>query len=168
MKLNIRDMEISDIDRVIEIERISFPTPWPKEIFKREVQRSFDGLYLVVEMDGAVQGYTGIIKILDVGHITTMAVHPDFRGRGLATNLLFELITRAKKMGTRYMTLEVRESNVMAQNLYRRFGFSEVGKRRGYYIDNNEDAVIMWSGDIQNANNKKMLKNIQETTKIAR
>lgn len=162
----VRNMQPFDLDQVVEIETLSFPTPWSREIFKREIERSFDDLYLVAVADERVVGYTGILKILDVGHITTLAVRPDFRKKGVATKLLYELISKTRLLGMRYVTLEVRESNEVAQNLYRKFGFTEMGKRKGYYIDNREDAVIMWSGDIQNEGYEKVIGMIEESMRV--
>jgi ribosomal-protein-alanine N-acetyltransferase len=90
-----------------------------------------------------VLGYGGFWAIVDEAHISTIAVHPDWRGRGLGAMVLAALIDTAILRGAAEVTLEVRVSNEIAQNLYRRYGFVEVGRRKKYYRDNNEDALIM-------------------------
>ncbi|MCL4465771.1 MAG: ribosomal protein S18-alanine N-acetyltransferase [Chloroflexi bacterium] len=94
-------------------------------------------------------GYAGTWLMLDEAHITTIAVRPEYRGRGFGEMLMIGLIEKATEVGARWVTLEVRASNTVAQNLYRKYTFHAEGVRKGYYSDNNEDAVIMWSDDIR-------------------
>lgn len=89
-------------------------------------------------------GYAGMWRILEEGHITNIAVHPEFRGCGLGSALMEALLAAAKEFDIKALTLEVRRSNHAAQALYRKYGFTEGGMRRAYYADNNEDAIIMW------------------------
>lgn len=98
---------------------------------------------------GAIVGYAGMWLMVDEGHITTIAVRPDHRGKGLGELLIVGMFERALEIGARWVTLEVRVSNTVAQNLYRKYTFHAEGIRKGYYSDNNEDAVIMWSDDIR-------------------
>ncbi len=93
----------------------------------------------------SIVGYAGIWVMTDEAHVTTIASHPDVRGRGVGELLLVALIHRAEEIGARWMTLEVRASNAVAQNLYRKYTFKEMGVRRGYYSDNREDALVMWT-----------------------
>ena len=93
----------------------------------------------------SIVGYAGIWVMTDEAHITTIASHPDLRGRGIGEFLLVALIHRAIEIGARWMTLEVRASNAVAQNLYRKYTFKEMGVRRRYYSDNGEDALVMWT-----------------------
>ncbi len=93
----------------------------------------------------SVVGYAGAWLMVDEAHITTIAVHPDYRGKGVGEMLLVSLIERAIKAGAKWVTLEVRVSNHVAQNLYRKYTFKEAGVRRRYYSDNNEDALVMWT-----------------------
>lgn len=93
----------------------------------------------------SIVGYAGLWLMVDEGHITTIAVHPGFRGRGLGELLLHGLIDRAMAIGARWLTLEVRVSNHVAQQLYRKYTFKEMGIRRRYYSDNDEDAMVMWT-----------------------
>ncbi len=93
----------------------------------------------------SIVGYAGIWVMTDEAHVTTIASHPDLRGRGVGELLLVALIHRAIDIGARWMTLEVRASNTVAQNLYRKYTFKEMGVRRRYYSDNGEDALVMWT-----------------------
>jgi [ribosomal protein S18]-alanine N-acetyltransferase len=93
----------------------------------------------------SIVGYSGIWVMTDEAHITTIASHPDVRGMGVGEFLLVALIHRGIEVGARWMTLEVRASNMVAQNLYRKYTFKEMGVRRRYYSDNGEDALVMWT-----------------------
>jgi ribosomal-protein-alanine N-acetyltransferase len=93
----------------------------------------------------SIVGYAGIWVMTDEAHVTTIASHPDARGQGIGEFLLVALIHRSMEVGARWMTLEVRASNSVAQNLYRKYTFKEMGVRRRYYSDNGEDALVMWT-----------------------
>jgi [ribosomal protein S18]-alanine N-acetyltransferase len=93
----------------------------------------------------SIVGYAGIWVMTDEAHVTTIASHPNVRGRGVGEFLLVALIHRGIEIGARWMTLEVRASNAVAQNLYRKYTFKEMGVRRRYYSDNGEDALVMWT-----------------------
>jgi ribosomal-protein-alanine N-acetyltransferase len=93
----------------------------------------------------SIVGYAGIWVMTDEAHVTTIASHPEMRGKGVGELLLVSLIHRAMEIGARWMTLEVRASNAVAQNLYRKYTFKEMGVRRRYYSDNGEDALVMWT-----------------------
>jgi ribosomal-protein-alanine N-acetyltransferase len=93
----------------------------------------------------SIVGYAGIWVMTDEAHVTTIASHPELRGRGVGELLLLALIRRSMEIGARWMTLEVRASNMVAQNLYRKYTFKEMGVRRRYYSDNGEDALVMWT-----------------------
>jgi ribosomal-protein-alanine N-acetyltransferase len=136
-------MNSGDLDRVVAIETLSFPTPWSRNAFESELDNDF-ALYLVAETDGLVIGYAGMWVIMDEGHITNVAVHPEHRGCRTAKSLLLKLIGWGVLRGVRRVTLEVRPSNRAALNLYYRMGFVPAGRRKGYYSDTGEDAVIMW------------------------
>lgn len=139
-----RPMQLSDIPVVCEIEVESFPTPWTEEAFVNELTNNHFAHYLMMERDGVVAGYGGMWLIIDEAHVTNIAVRAPFRGRGLGTRLMSELMRKASFLGALRMTLEVRVSNTVAQRLYEKMGFYAAGVRRRYYTDNNEDAVIMW------------------------
>ncbi|MGE5554030.1 MAG: ribosomal protein S18-alanine N-acetyltransferase [Betaproteobacteria bacterium] len=137
-------MEVGDVEEVLAIEQASFPTPWSRLAFLSELLENERAVYLVAREEGKVIGYAGMWRILDEGHITNLAVHPDARRRGVGRRLLDALCNLAVARGLRRLTLEVRVSNVAAQHLYESFGFLPAGVRPGYYQDNNEDALIMW------------------------
>ena len=139
----IRFMRLKDIDTVAEIEEATFARPWSRESFRQEVTRNAVARYLVAEEDGQILGYAGAWIIMDESHITNIAVREDARGRGLGKRLTKELLQILSNLGACYTTLEVRVSNVRAQNLYKSLGFVSVGKRKRYYEDNNEDAYLM-------------------------
>lgn len=141
----IRQMRIQDIPQVMVVEHASFTVPWTSEAFTNELNNNRFACYLVLEMDGRIAGYAGMWTIVDEAHVTNVAIHPEYRGQGLGERLLAALVKQAMSLGTQKMTLEVRESNEIAQRLYRKFGFEPAGVRKGYYTDNQEDAVIMWS-----------------------
>ncbi|SHK23123.1 ribosomal-protein-alanine N-acetyltransferase [Anaerobranca californiensis DSM 14826] len=136
-------MEERHIPGILEIEKLSFHTPWSKEAFYQELKNHF-AFYLVALDKDKVVGYIGSWIILDECHITNVAVHPQYRRLGIAKNLIKILKDTVKIKGVTGITLEVRVSNHSAQNLYKSLGFLEYGIRKGYYTDNNEDAVIMW------------------------
>jgi len=137
-------MELRDIEAVVELEKLSFSTPWSREAFYSELLENPLACYLVAKYAGKVIGYIGMWIIQDEAHITNLAVHPQYRRQHVGKALLAMLINYAKLHGVTRMTLEVRESNVAAQALYRQFGFTSQGVRKGYYTDNNENAIIMW------------------------
>lgn len=147
-KYVIEDMKIDDIDDVYDVERLSFITPWSKDAFITELTRNSCAIYKVIKYNGKVVGYAGMWCMIDEGHITNIAVHPEFRGIGLGEKLVDALIDEAKKKGIHAMTLEVRVSNEPAINLYKKKGFVSVATRKGYYQDTGEDALIMWKHGI--------------------
>lgn len=147
-QVRIEPMNPEDVGAVAEIERSSFPTPWSERAFLTELRENAYAEYIVARRGGAVVGYAGMWLIFDEAHITNVAVHPRFRGRGFGHGLLSELERRARRRGIQRMTLEVRPSNTEAQVLYRKHGFEAVGVRRGYYSDTGEDAIIMWKEEL--------------------
>ncbi|WP_051350593.1 MULTISPECIES: ribosomal protein S18-alanine N-acetyltransferase [Caloramator] len=144
----IEDMKLEDIDGVYEVEVLSFKTPWSKEAFQTELTRNSCAVYKVLKYKGKVIGYAGMWCMIDEGHITNIAVHPEFRGAGFGEKLVDVLIDEAKRRNINAMTLEVRVSNLPAINLYKKKGFTCVATRKGYYQDTGEDAYIMWKYDL--------------------
>jgi len=142
--IQLQDMVIEDIDQVCEIENLSFKTPWSRESFEAEILTNKLARYMVAKVYGKIAAYGGMWIVLDEGHITNIAVHPDYRGRKIGEKLVLSLLEKAAGCGAGNITLEVRESNTTARNLYRKLGFVDSGIRRGYYSDTGEDAVIMW------------------------
>jgi len=144
VEYTIRKMVSRDIDQVLEVENLSFPNPWSRGTFEVELQENLFAHYFVVVQDETIVGYAGMWMILDEAHVTNIAIHPDFRGLRFGKKLVCELIVQAFKLGGKQITLEVRVSNLIAQKLYKDLGFYEAGIRKGYYSDNNEDAIVMW------------------------
>ncbi len=140
----IRDMYMADLDKVLGIENHSFATPWSRSAFQTELLENTFATYLVVEFHGKVVAYGGMWIILDEAHVTNIAVHPDYRGHHLGEAIMTGLMVRARRSKVVRMTLEVRRGNLVAQNLYNKLGFVQLGVRRGYYTDTREDAFIMW------------------------
>ncbi len=143
--LSIRRMRKEDLPQVMEIERASFPTPWSERAFEIEL-RNRSAFYIVAEFEGRILGYAGMWLAGGEGHITTIAVHPDYRRLGLGELIMVALIERCIAEGFKDMVLEVRENNFAAQRLYLKYGFVDMGRRRGYYMDTGEDAIIMYLG----------------------
>jgi ribosomal-protein-alanine N-acetyltransferase len=140
----IEGMRVSDVEDVLEIEQASFATPWSRLAFLSELLENERAMYLVAREGERVIGYVGMWRILDEGHITNLAVHPEFRRKGVGRSLLETLCRLALARRLRRLTLEVRVSNLTAQRLYESFGFLSAGVRPGYYQDNQEGALIMW------------------------
>ena len=160
----IEPMRLRDIPEVMEIERASFPMPWSPHSYRYEILQNDRSHYYVLRprlaeqrggwwekvqralgwgRRGPVLGYGGFWLVAGEAHISTIAVHPEWRGRGLGELLLAHMLEQATALGAETATLEVRVSNQRAQNLYRKYGFQVVGCRRCYYRDNDEDALIM-------------------------
>ncbi len=162
MDIITRSMEVRDLDQIMIIELESFTTPWSKESFRVEIEENILAKYFIAEIDGKVVGYGGIWLILDEGHITNIAVSKEYRGLGVGNRLVEALIIHCRENDIRNMTLEVRESNLVAQNLYKKYGFLEYGIRPNYYADDHEDALIMWKiieegEDFVNISNRNIL-----------
>ncbi|MBQ2747372.1 MAG: ribosomal protein S18-alanine N-acetyltransferase [Firmicutes bacterium] len=143
-ELIVRAAEIKDASEIAEMEKLCFTTPWSLESIQHEIAENKLALYVVGEVDGKVVGYVGIWLIVDEGHITNVAVHPDWRRKHIGEAIIKTLIDVTESHGVVAHTLEVRASNIPAQKLYEKFGFMSVGIRQGYYEDNGEDAIIMW------------------------
>ena len=147
-EIHIEKMTLEDLDRVLEIEALSYKTPWSRRAFTSEVTENSYAHYYVCRVDGRIIGYVGMWVILDEAHITNIAVDPESRRQRVAQRLLEAMFEKAKESGANRMTLEVRVSNLGAQTLYKKIGFAERGLRKGYYSDTNEDAIIMWKDDL--------------------
>ena len=130
-----------NIDDICEIESCSLDTPWGKNELLKELENK-NAHYVCVECDNKIAGYIGVWNICGEGNITNIAVHPDFRNKGLGTLLIKEMIKYAKDEKFLFLTLEVSEKNIQAYNLYKKCGFYETGKRKKYY-HNKYDAILM-------------------------
>jgi len=141
----IRPMLMDDLEAIMEIEIASFSTPWSLQAFKAELKDNEYARYVCLELDDKVIGYMGLWFILDEGHITNVAIAPNYRGKHWGEFLMRSVMEKMMQEGMERMTLEVRESNSPAQSLYSRLGFATAGIRKGYYADTGEDALIMWA-----------------------
>ncbi len=169
----IGPMTLDDIPDVMSIEKTAFPLPWPEQAYRHELLENKNGYFIVVrlkqltggqaELSGSgalgnaaqkqslrlspqvrsVIGYAGLWMFVDEAHVSTIASHVEWRGRGVGELLFVTLLREAQRRHAAFATLEVRVSNLVAQNLYTKYGFVEVGRRKHYYRDNNEDALIM-------------------------
>ena len=179
---------MSDVPRVVEIERLAYPSTWPPSAYRKELQDNRWAHYIVlrdkqIQEEGGVSvgvadsekprrfftlpflpgrtttavsspelasivGFAGLWLMVDEAHVTTIAMHPQFRRLGLGEYMLASLIDIAYEIGAKWVTLEVRVTNYSAQSLYRKYGFREAGLRHRYYSDNQEDALIMWTDEI--------------------
>jgi len=154
----LQPMTLGDLEQVVAIDRLSFPQPWSEGSYRFELtQNQAAHFWVALAPEGqrsslldrvlgrpqrTIVGYGGLWHVVDEAHINTLAVHPDWRGRRVGERLLICLLDDARRLGAVTATLEVRVSNVVAQGLYRRFGFLEVGRRPRYYADH-EDALLM-------------------------
>ncbi len=143
-------MELRDLAAVDELEQRCFPAPWSKDTYRHELVHNQLSHYFVLRPTGEraealppILAYGGYWLMGSEAHIVTIATHPRFRRLGLGDRLLIYMISMAQKAGASLITLEVRVSNLAAQELYRKFGFDIVGRRIRYYRDNNEDAILM-------------------------
>ena len=141
-EIAIDDMKVEDLTEIVSIETASFTTPWSETLFYNEIFKAI-AVSRVAKIDGKVVGHLCANVILDEGHILNLAVHPEFRGLGIASSLIKEMIDIMRDRNCRSVFLEVRISNEQARIMYQKLGFSLLGTRKNYYISPVEDAVIM-------------------------
>jgi ribosomal-protein-alanine N-acetyltransferase len=155
----VEPMVVSDLGDVMVIERLSFSFPWSERAYRFEIEQNENSVMLVVRpafplslwdrirgragVRSPVLGYGGLWLLVDEAHISTIAVHPQWRSKGLGELVLLSLLEQGSRRGMKNATLEVRVSNEVAQGLYRKLGFEVAGRQKRYYSDNNEDAFIM-------------------------
>jgi ribosomal-protein-alanine N-acetyltransferase len=158
----VEPMTLADLDQVMAIEQLSFSAPWSRRAYEYEITQNEHSTMLVaratpllkgrmlwllhrlgISRRGSALGYAGAWLLVDEIHLSTIAVHPQWRGWGLGELLLIAVLERGAQQGARRATLEVRVSNSAAQGLYHKYGFETVASQRRYYADNNEDAYIM-------------------------
>jgi ribosomal-protein-alanine N-acetyltransferase len=162
-QLALELMREADVNTVQEIEREIFATPWPRNAYYRELASRASAHYVVLRQEGMVEvpsrfripdydptivGYGGMWRMYDEAHVTTIGVRLDLQHQGYGRILFAGLVQAAYDMGAKWITLEVRTSNDNAMHMYELFGFKVIGRRKGYYTDNGEDAIVMWSDSI--------------------
>jgi len=139
------------IPAILEIELVSNGAPWSERSFRNELNHPY-GIMLVAKEGNNVVGYAGAWLVVDEAHITTVAVAPNARRRGIGRLLTEEILKQAKERGMACSTLEVRAGNEAAIELYKQLGYQETARRKAYYPDNQEDALVMWLHDLQKWN----------------
>ncbi len=145
--INIDRMTMEDVEQVLLLERTCFGEGWTSTPFDRELSRE-DCSYFLAKDNNTLIGYSGSWLILEELHVIIMAVHPDYRRKKIGQKLLIELINDGLKNNAKWVTLEVKVTNMEAQRLYEKFGFSVKGRRKNYYQQDRQDALIMWTDDI--------------------
>jgi ribosomal-protein-alanine N-acetyltransferase len=146
---------------VLRIEAQVYPRPWSLSLFMSELALRGSRAYYVARVGGAVVGYSGLMLTGEDGHVTTIAVDPAWHRHKIGTRMLLNLARQAVRREARHLTLEVRMSNEPAQAMYRRFGFHPAGIRKNYYIETNEDALVMWADDIDTEEYKERLAGLE-------
>lgn len=142
----ISEMSLSDMDEVLEIENLSFTTPWSKDLFLKEIHSEFSKIFVAQSNHLGKHKVLGYISLWFVGeemHILNLACHPEYRRSGIAKGLLEHSLSLSFQGGVRNAFLDVRKSNHEALSLYKKYGFKQIGIRKGYYSDTKEDAVVM-------------------------
>ena len=145
----ISNMTKEDIEHVVQIEAEAYGEHhWSKSSFYDELQNNLAKYYVAKTSDGELVGYAGTWHIIDEGHITTIAVKKAYHRQHIGEAIIIKILEDCYSAGIKYLTLEVRVSNEAAIALYTKYGFNSLGTRKGYYQDNNEDALIMWTENI--------------------
>src|SRR3954447_867788 len=159
----IQPMRRRHVRSVLRIEQQVYPRPWSSSLFLSELALRATRAYYVARVGRALVGYAGLMMTLDGGGVTTSAVGPRRHRPKIGTRLLLVLARDAIARGATALTLEVRMSNTAAQDMYRRFGFAPAGVRRNYYLEVNEDALVMWANDVDQPAYTALLASIERS-----
>lgn len=165
--IGIELMRLCDLARVEEIDRRCYPLPWQRSIYETELSNRA-ACYLIARSPQEVVGYGGCWVVGDEGHLTTLAVDPLFRGRRIGERLLLCLMEEVVLRRASHVTLEVRESNCPAQQLYRKYGFRNAAIRKRYYTDTGENALVMWADSVNTAVYRQRLYELRRQLESAR
>jgi len=149
LPIALTPMRRKHVREVLTIERAVYPRPWSAALFFSELSQRASRHYIVATHDKDLVGYGGLMVHADEGHITTIAVDPNFQHSGVGTRVMLNLFETAREHKARTLALEVRVANWPAQRLYAWFGFRPVGVRKNYYAETGEDALVMWVEDVQ-------------------
>lgn len=141
--IKVTDAGLCHIDAIEAMEKQCFSAPWTREMLIKQLPDDMHIFLAAVDDNGEAVGYVGLMNVLDEGYISNVAVSPEMRRQGIGDMLIDELILRVRAKKLSFVTLEVRESNLAAQMLYKKHGFAEVGRRRNYYVRPTEDAILM-------------------------
>jgi ribosomal-protein-alanine N-acetyltransferase len=161
LDVHIVPMRRRHLRSVTRIEAQVYPRPWSHSLFVSELALRSTRAYFVAKVGRDVVGYTGLMMSMTDGHVTTIAVDPAWHRHGIGTRLLLANAREGVLRGATALTLEVRLSNRGAQEMYRRFGFTSVGVRKGYYADTGEDALIMWAYEVQDPAFSRLLDGLE-------
>ena len=161
LTVHVQPMRRRHLRSVLRIEQQVYPRPWSSSLFMSELALHSTRAYYVARIGRDLVGYAGLMMTLDEAHVTTIAVDPKRHRGKVGTRLLLVLVREAIARGATAVTLEVRMSNVAAQDLYRRFGFAPVGVRKNYYQEVNEDALVMWAHDVDQHEYAELLDSIE-------
>jgi len=167
LEVHVTPMRRRHLRSVVRIESQVYPRPWSHSLFVSELALRSSRSYIVAKVGRNVVGYAGLMMSLTDGHVTTIAVDPVWHRHGIGTRLLLALAHEAIDRGAVALTLEVRLSNRGAQEMYRRFGFTPVGVRKGYYADTGEDALIMWAYEVSEPPYRRLLAGLERTIRGA-
>jgi ribosomal-protein-alanine N-acetyltransferase len=159
--VHIQPMRRRHLRAVLRIEQQVYPRPWSSSLFMSELALRSTRAYYVARTGRELVGYAGLMMTLDEAHVTTIAVDPRRHRGKIGTRMLLVLVREAIARGATAVTLEVRMSNVGAQDLYRRFGFTPVGVRKNYYQEVNEDALVMWAHEVDQPEYGALLDSIE-------
>jgi len=164
----VRKMIPKDIEQIMEIESSIFGEyHWTPQSFISEIENDLGNYFSAVDTStDQIIGYGGFWLIFDEAHITTIAIRPNLRNKGLGEILLQKLIDVGYAKNAKWFTLEVRAGNIPAQNLYYKYGFKSLGLRKKYYQDNDEDALIMWTENIWDTKFSSLFKDLKEKLKL--
>lgn len=144
-QLQLAPMRDEDIAQVRAIELAVFPTPWPGSAYQRELNSNRAAHYFCLRRNRQLVGYGGLWSVGEEAHVTTIGVAAEWQGQGYGRVIFAALVSWSYALRANFISLEVRPGNEAAIHLYQTFGFKVIGRRRGYYTDNGEDAVVMWS-----------------------
>ena len=147
---------------VLRIEAQVYPRPWSLSLFMSELALRSTRAYYVARVEGMVVGYAGLMMTGEDGHVTTIAVDPDWHRHKIGTRLLLAIAREAIRRGAANLTLEVRITNRPAQAMYRKFGFRPAGIRKNYYVEPHEDALVMWADDVDGEPYRRRLEQIED------
>jgi [ribosomal protein S18]-alanine N-acetyltransferase len=162
LEVHLAPMRRRHLRSVLRIEAQVYPRPWTLSLFLSELTPRTSRCYLVARVEGAVVGYAGLMLSGEDGHVTTIAVDPFWQRQKIGSRLLLALAGEALRRGARHLTLEVRMSNRPAQTMYAKFGFKPAGVRKNYYVETNEDAMIMWANDVDQPDYLRRLAELED------
>jgi [ribosomal protein S18]-alanine N-acetyltransferase len=161
LEVHIAPMRRRHLRAVLRIEAQVYPTPWTQGLFVSELALRSSRVYVIARVGRDIVGYAGLMMSLTDGHVTTIAVDPEWQRQAIGTRLLLSLAREAIDRRATALTLEVRLSHHVAQRLYQRFGFKAVGVRKGYYADTGEDALIMWAHEVDQPEYAALLERLE-------